>query len=115
MPLTILKDLYDSKTTEAEPKRDKLLEHKTNARDIRAQAKAKRQDAKEDKRDEQMACATARREERSLNEELGLAPSKRGAKDQREAVRQAEHKEEAFTCEHGVSKCRICHPVNKSK
>ncbi|KAG1661499.1 hypothetical protein FOA52_010214 [Chlamydomonas sp. UWO 241] len=35
--------------------------------------------------------------------------------DVRADDKQAEHKEEAFVCVYGVSKCCICHPVNKAK
>lgn len=107
----MLKDLFSGSSNRApEVHKDKLSEAKQNERDLREASKLKRQEQKQQKLESQAAEAKAYRMERSWNPQ-----SKRAARDAREEKKHAEKQQEGFVCEHGVYKCRICHPVTKHK
>mmetsp|Transcript_20303 Transcript_20303/g.44371 ORF Transcript_20303/g.44371 Transcript_20303/m.44371 type:complete len:108 (-) Transcript_20303:694-1017(-) len=105
-----IKTLFNGKQSVKEPHADKLAETKKREREIKDALKQQRQEQKEYKREAHLAEAQAYRMERSWN-----PVSKRAAKDARAAEKHERKKEEGFVCEHGVYKCRICHPVTKHK
>ncbi|GFR42071.1 hypothetical protein Agub_g2892 [Astrephomene gubernaculifera] len=92
--------------------KDKLAETKKHDAAVHEALKAQQQQQREAKEQKQHEEARAHRAERALN--LGTDPegkhSKRAIKEQRELLRQAEKAASGVTCEHGVSRCRICFP-----
>lgn len=89
---------------------DKLAETKKREKEVKDVIKAERQMKKVEREE-------AKHREQAANkfERIFYGTSKRAARDVREAVKREHRKEVGQTCEHGVWKCRICFPVQKTK
>ncbi|GAX75823.1 hypothetical protein CEUSTIGMA_g3266.t1 [Chlamydomonas eustigma] len=92
--------------------KDKLKEQKQNERDIKDALKHQREEDKSQKHEAHLAENHVWKMERSWN-----PTSKRAKRETREAKKKLERDQEreeqqgSMECEHGVFKCKICHPV----
>ncbi|KAI8467708.1 MAG: hypothetical protein J3K34DRAFT_30718 [Monoraphidium minutum] len=111
-----LKDLVAAqavrnKHVQEPPHKDKLEQTKLAERAHKEASKAEREKHKADKEEERLAKAAAERMERAYFH----PDAKRTQKEERKARDKEAHEATGDTCEHGVWRCRICHPVNKHK
>ena len=88
-------------------KKDKCAEQKRSERDLKEALKSQRNGELEKRRDEEEAKKSLIKEERMFH-----GPTSRRAREDLRSLGKKVHKAEAEStvCEHGVNKCRICHP-----
>ncbi|KIZ07163.1 hypothetical protein MNEG_0792 [Monoraphidium neglectum] len=91
--------------------KDKLEQTKLAERAQKEAAKAEREKHKVEKEEERLAKAAAERIDRAYFH----PDSKRTQKDERKHRDKEAHEATGDYCEHGVWRCRICHPVTKHK
>jgi hypothetical protein len=87
------------------PRKDKLAETKKREKELHDAYKSESKKQKDIKEAERVKAAELYKEERAFN-----PTSKRAMKEEREAVKREEKKENGQMCDHGVWKCKICFP-----